>query len=156
LRGFWTCLFGKYDDDAVNAFIEEEGVYFSNSMLCFGGSNDANDHPRRHVEGCRSFIRRQIEIVKPDVLVSFGDIGAWNVATILPKHNDDEVLQRLAESEHPLREMKQMVASGDVDGGIDVRLSDHPMKFWPLYQPARSQLNRFEGDYEVLRRLVGV
>jgi hypothetical protein len=26
--------------------------------------------------------------------------------------------------------------------------------FWPLYQPARSHINRYEGDYQVLRRLL--
>lgn len=28
--------------------------------------------------------------------------------------------------------------------------------FWPLYQPARRHLHGFEGDYEVLRRLLDV
>jgi uracil-DNA glycosylase len=125
-------------------------------MLCFGGSTNPNDHSREYVECCRPFIRRQIEIVKPDVLVSFGDIGAWNVATILREPDEDnEVLRRLAGSRHPLREMTAMVDAGEVGAGIDVRLGKHRMKFWPLYQPARRHLHGFEGDYAVLRRLMG-
>ena len=36
------------------------------------------------------------------------------------------------------------------------RLGKHRITFWPLYQPARRHLHGFEGDYEVLRELVGV
>jgi hypothetical protein len=153
-RMFWSGLFGHYDDDAVNAFIGQHGAYFTNSMLCFGGSEDPNDHPRRYVECCRPFIERQMEIGRPEVLVSFGDIGAWNVATILLGHDqDNEVLQTLAASRHPLRDMGNMV--GRVRDGIDVGVRGHRMKFWPLYQPARRHLHGFDGDYEVLRGLMG-
>ncbi|HOI37260.1 MAG TPA: uracil-DNA glycosylase family protein [Bacillota bacterium] len=155
-RMFWSGLFGQYDDDAVSAFIAQHGVYFTNSMLCFGGSTDPNDHSREHVECCRRFIERQIEIVRPEVLVSFGDIGAWNVATILLGHDEgNRVLRRLASSRHPLREVADMVSSGKMIDGIDVRLRGHRMKFWPLYQPARRHLHGFEGDYAVLRTLLG-
>lgn len=133
-RMFWTGLFGQYDEDAVNDFIETQGVYFTNSMLCFGGSTDPNDHPRRYVECCRPFIERQIEIVRPEVLVSSGDIGAWNVATILLEQNDTPQVRRLASSRHPLREVADMVSSGKMSDGIDVRLRGHRMKFWPLYR----------------------
>jgi hypothetical protein len=75
-RMFWSGLFGQYDDDAVNAFIGQHGVHFTNSMVCFGGCTDPNEHSREYVECCRPFIERQTEIVRPKVLVSFGDIGA--------------------------------------------------------------------------------
>lgn len=154
-RMFWSGLFGFYDDAIVNAFIEQHGVYFTNSMLCFGGSDDPNEHSRQYVERCRPFIEKQIEMVKPDVLVSFGDIGAWNVAAILLGHDgDNEVLQTLAASRHPLREMAELART--VGDGIDVLMRRRRMKFWPLYQPARRHLHGFDGDYEVLRELVGV
>jgi Uracil DNA glycosylase superfamily len=153
-RRFWSGLLGPYDDEVVNAFIDKQGVYFTNSMLCFGGSDKPSDHSRKYVTCCRPFIERQIEIVKPEVLVSFGDIGAWNVANILLEHTDNEVLQTLASSRHPLREMTKM--AGDVADGIDVRIGKHRMKFWPLYQPARRHLHGYEGDYEVLRAMLGV
>jgi len=153
-RSFWSGLFGQYDDDAVNAFIGKRGVYFTNSMLCFGGSEDPNDHPRRYAECCRPFIERQMEIVRPEVLVSFGDIGAWNVATILLGHDqDNRLLQTLAASRHPLRDMARI--AGEVPDGIDVACRGRRMKFWPLYQPARRHLHGFDGDYEVLRELLG-
>jgi hypothetical protein len=85
---------------------------------------------------------------------TFGDIGAWNVATILREHNGGDLLRRLAKSRHPLREMTAMVDAGEVGAGIDVRLGKHRMKFWPLYQPARRHLHGFDGDYEVLRELL--
>ena len=145
-RMFWSGLFGQYDDDAVNAFIAKHGVYFTNSMLCFGGSEDPNDHPRRYAECCRPFIE----------LVSFGDIGAWNAATILLGHDqDNQVLQTLAASRSPLREMGNMVRTGMVREGIDVRLGEHRTKFWPMYQPARRHLHGFDGDYAALRSLLG-
>jgi uracil-DNA glycosylase len=151
---FWSGLFGQYDDDAVNAFIAKHGVYFTNSMLCFGGSTDPNDHPRRYAECCRPFIERQIDIAKPEVLVSFGDIGAWNVATILLGHDqDNRVLQTLAASRYPLRDMARI--AGEVPDGIDVAFRGHRMKFWPLYQPARRHLHGYDGDYAVLRSLLG-
>ena len=96
-RLFWSGIFGQYDDATVNAFIGEHGVYFTNSMLCFGGSTDPNEHSRDCVKRCRRFIERQIDIVRPEVLVSFGDIGAWNVANLLLEHNaGSQVLQTLA------------------------------------------------------------
>ena len=156
-RMFWSGIFGQYDDDAVNAFIERHGVYFTNSMLCFGGNDDPNKHSHEYVECCRPFIKRQIEIVKPDVLVSFGDIGAWNVASILLRYNTgSQVLQTLAESRHPLSDMAKMVAKGDVQHGINVVFRGRRMQFWPLYQPARRHLHGFDGDYAVLRKLLGV
>ena len=88
--------------------------------------------------------------------MSFGDIGAWNVASILLKHSGSDELRRLAGSRHPLREMVEMVSSGVVRDGIDVRLRKHRIKFWPLHQPARRHLHGFDGDYEVLRALVGL
>jgi uracil-DNA glycosylase len=155
-RMFWSGLFGHYDDDAVNAFIGQHGAYFTNSMLCFGGSTDPNDHPRRYVECCRPFIERQIDIAKPEVLVSFGDIGAWNVATILLGHNQgNQVLQTLAASRHPLRGMGNMVGTGMVQDGIDVVVRGRRMKFWPMYQPARRHLHGFDGDYAALQSLSG-
>jgi hypothetical protein len=153
-RMFWSGLFGQYDDDAVNAFIAKHGVLFTNSMLCFGGSEDPNEHSREYVECCRPFIERQIDIAKPEVLVSFGDIGAWNVATILLGHNQgNQVLQTLAVSRHPLRNMGNMVRT--VQDGIDVVMLGHRMKFWPMYQPARRHLHGFDGDYAALRSLLG-
>jgi hypothetical protein len=36
-----------------------------------------------------------------------------------------------------------------------VVMRDRRMKFWPLCQPARRHLHGFEGDYAVLRSLLG-
>lgn len=66
------------------------------------------------------------------------------------------MLQSLAASRRPLRDMWNMVATGMVGEGLDVRLGEHRMKFWPMYQPARRHLHGFEGDYEVLRELLDV
>ena len=52
--------------------------------------------------------------------------------------------------------MANMVAEGDVQHAIDVGLRGRRVKFWPLYQPARRHLHGFEGDYPVLRQLLGV
>jgi hypothetical protein len=78
------------------------------------------------------------------------------VATILLGHNQgNHVLQTLAASRHPLRGMGNMVGTVMVWEGIDVRLGEHRMTFWPLNQPARRHLHGFDGDYEVLCELLG-
>lgn len=155
-RGFWSGLFGEYDDRAVDTFIGANGVYFTNSMLCFGGGTNPNKHSTRYVTCCRPFIERQIEIVKPEVLVSFGNIGAWNVATILRKHGDTPVLARLLASRYPLRDLSDMAQKGTLKAGIDVAANGHRMEFWPLYQPAWRPRHGFSGDYDVLRSRLGL
>jgi len=157
-RMFWSGIFGQYDDDGVNGFIRQHGVYFTNSMLCFGGSTDPNEHSRDYVKCCRRYIERQIDIVRPEVLVSFGDIGAWNVANILLGHDPtNEVVKALAAPPgHPLRKMAGIVSAGKVPDGIDSVFKGRAVKFWPLYQPARRHLHGFDGDYPVLRKLLGM
>jgi len=44
--------------------------------------------------------------------------------------------------------------SKDYREGITVSYNSHPIVFWSLYQSARSHINRYEGDYQVLRRLL--
>jgi hypothetical protein len=155
-RGFWSGLLGKYDDELVDRFIAERGVYFTNSMLCFGGGINPNDHPAEFVTCCRPFIERQIEIVKPEVLVSFGDPGAWNVATILHKHDPTPLLARLSGSRRPLSIVADMARRGTLGLGIDATVNGRRLRFWPLYQPARRHFHGFPGDYDVLRRMLGL
>ena len=44
----------------------------------------------------------------------------------------------------------------DYSEGIHLKYNSLPIVFWPLYQPARSHLNKYEGDYEVLKGLLDV
>ena len=51
--------------------------------------------------------------------------------------------------------MKSLLSSyPEIKNGIKTKYNSYPITFWPLYQPARNQ--RFDDDYQVLRRLVGL
>jgi uracil-DNA glycosylase len=153
---FWKNLLGKpYDDSTVNKFLREKGVFITNSMLCFGGSKNAESHFFGYLECCRHHIRQMTKIVKPEILVSFGDFGCRNVASLLHKENKrNKALTRLAEAKAPLEEMKAMISQGKHREGIKAKYNSHDIKFLPLYQPARSHINKYDGDYHSLKRMV--
>ena len=155
-RRFWTNLLGgSYDIDKVNEFIAEKGVYITNSLLCFGGSESSREHSYDYIECCRDNIADQIRIVCPQIIVSFGNLGCRNVASILLKQNpDNEFLEILGKSFYPLREMKSLVSETRLKDGIEVKYNSYPIVFWPVYQPSRSHLHHYNGDYEILRNLL--
>ena len=156
-KNFWTKLLGiPYDDKAVNAFLTREGVYMINSMLCFGGSASPTTHSFEYIACCRQHIIDQLTIVRPDILVSFGNAGCRNAASILLEHNPkNRLVQRLAESSSPIKLMSSLLAEQDLHQGIRVAYHSRPLIFWPLYQPARIHLHRYTHDYDILQQLVG-
>lgn len=157
-RRFWTKLFGKpYEDEMVDNFIVEKGVYITNSMLCFGGDTSPQRHFYGYLGCCRENIAEQISIVQPEILVSFGNYGCRNVASILLDQNrENEFLQMLSKSNSPLKIFEKLVLDKSCRNGVKVKYDDLPITFWPLYQPSRSHIHRFAEDYEILRKLVGV
>ena len=157
-RRFFGNLLGKpYNDESVNAFLREYGVFITNSMLCFGGSENPSDHFYGYLQCCRNHIAEMIKIVKPEVIISFGNYGCNNVASILVEGgNDDPVLHKLSKSRTPLKEMKSVVRSSKYAQGIKARYEFKDMLFWPLYQPARSHLYRYDSDYDNLHKLLGL
>jgi Uracil DNA glycosylase superfamily len=155
-KSFWSKLLNvKYDDDRVNEFIAEEGVYFTNSMLCFGGSQSATHHYFKYLECCREYIEKQIEIVRPEIIVSFGNFGCRNVASILLSQNtDNDILKTLSIlSQSFKKSVNSLLSHPEMKNGIKAKYNSETVTFWPLYQPARNQ--RFDDDYKILRRLVG-
>ncbi|MBW2046874.1 MAG: hypothetical protein JRI96_18730 [Deltaproteobacteria bacterium] len=92
-KTFWQNLLGSpYDDESVNHFLGENGVFITNSMLCFGGNEDPQSHFYGYLECCRNHIARMIEIVKPEIIVSFGNLGCRNVASILLEGDQEDKL----------------------------------------------------------------
>ncbi|MBW1669759.1 MAG: hypothetical protein JRJ66_17305 [Deltaproteobacteria bacterium] len=90
-KTFWQNLLGSpYDDESVNHFLGENGVFITNSMLCFGGNEDPQSHFYGYLECCRNHIARMIEIVKPEIIVSFGNLGCRNVASILLEGDQED------------------------------------------------------------------
>lgn len=154
-KKFWTKLLGKpYNDNKVNAFIKKQGVFITNSMLCFGGSKNPQSHYYGYLVLCRDFIKEMIKIVKPEILVSFGEFGCRNVASILKEENKgNDILDTLAKSSSPLKEMTSTARKIGFRNGIRVKYNSKDIVFWPVYQPAWSQINNYEGDYEILRKL---
>lgn len=158
-RNFWKNLLGSpYDEDRVNNFLEENAVFMTNSMLCFGGSSNPSTHFYGYLTCCRNHIRDLLKIVQPEIVVSFGKFGCENVASILHEQNiDSPILEKLSNQKTPFhKKIKAIKTVSDYNEGISLSYNSLPIIFWPLYQPARSHLNTYKGDYEVLRRLIGV
>ncbi len=157
-RRFWTNLLGSpYDDQRVDDFLASTGTYMTNSMLCFGGAASPGHHNYRYLECCRPHIESQIRIARPDIIVSFGNLGCRNVASMLLEENpDNNLVRRLAQSLSPLGIMRTAASRARVASGIAAQFASRPVVFWPMYQPARSHMYRFPGDYAVLRKLLGV
>ena len=155
-RKFFEKILGEpYSDERVNEFLRDYGVFMTNSMLCFGGSDNPSDHFYGYLKCCRNHITEMIKIVKPKIIVSFGNYGCKNVASILVKsEKENPFLDKLSESRAPLKEMNSIVSNPECAEGIKVRFEFKDMVFWPLYQPARSHLYRYNSDYDNLRKLL--
>jgi hypothetical protein len=155
-RTFWQNILEKsYDDEIVNEFISTHGVYMTNSMLCFGGSDNPSTHNYKFIDNCREYIEEQIRIVKPRILLSFGNQGCRNAATVLLKENpENKILSALSNSNAPISKLKILINNDpQLRYGVPVRYNNRPLKFWSIYQPARS-INRYSGDYDVVRTLL--
>ena len=155
-RFFWKNVLNEsYDDKKVNNFISLYGVYMTNSMLCFGGSDNPGRHDYSFIENCRVYIEDQIRIVKPKILLSFGNIGCRNASAILLKENPkNKILKELSISNSPISILRKIVNDkANFNYGIPVEYNNSSLYFWSVYQPARAK-NRFFGDYEVVRRLL--
>jgi hypothetical protein len=155
-RRFWERLLDEaYADASVNRFIREKGVFITNSMLCFGGSENPQSHFYGYLKCCREYIGEMIRIVKPDVIVSFGQLGCRNVVSLLLEENkESDLLLKLAHRNDPLRKMSSMVKDPRGRKGIEVRYDSRKMLFWPLHQPARAHIYNYAGDYSTLRKLM--
>lgn len=91
-------------------------------------------------------------------MVSFGKFGCENVASILhEQNNNNSILGILSNPRIPFyKKIKAIMSGYDYSEGIHLKYNSLPIVFWPLYQPARSHLNKYEGDYEVLKGLLDV
>ncbi|MBW1702409.1 MAG: hypothetical protein JRJ11_12135 [Deltaproteobacteria bacterium] len=155
-RRFWqNVLNQEYDDSTVDKFIRKNGVFMTNSMLCFGGSGDPQSHFYGYLKCCRDHVREMIRIVRPEILVSFGDLGCRNVASILLGENENSsILSHLATKQSPMSEMESVAKNRKYRRVINARFNSREMKFWPLYQPAWSHIHKYRGDYTKLRHLL--
>jgi len=152
-KSFWRNLLGKpYDDERVNKFIEKNGVYMTNSMLCVARGRAGKETYFEYLKCCRDYIVEQIKIVQPRVIVSYGRYGCWNVAQILLNENKrNSALQMLSDQKN-FRKVKAKVS-----GPIKVKYNSLPITFWLMYQPAFGHIfPDNKRDYRVLKRLVGI
>jgi hypothetical protein len=154
---FWSNLLqAPYDDISVSDFLCNRGVYFTNSVLCFGGGNNPRSHSYRCAEHCRPHIERQISIVRPQALASFGALASRNLSTLLLKYNPDcAVLRSLAVSKHPLHMLQDIGESGRRELRC-LCWESYPIAYFPLYQPAWSQIAPHRKDYSELRAFLGI
>jgi uracil DNA glycosylase superfamily protein len=156
-RRFWSNLLStSYDYTQVSEFIADHGVYFTNSVLCFGGARDPRSHSYQYVDCCRPHVEQQIDIVRPRCLVSFGDFGCRNVATILAQENPHSAqLNKLARSAHPLRDFRSF-SRAERRELLQLRFRSRQIGFVPLYQPGWSHTAAYRSDYGVLREYLGI
>ena len=125
-------------------------------MLCFGGSKDPTAHSWEYIACCRHHIESQIGIVKPKCLVSFGNLGCWNVANILKEHNPDcRALDVLSRTRNPLRKWRELTPLDRKDLGR-LRMGSRELAFFPHYQPARAHALKHKIDYGPLREHLGL
>ena len=158
-QNFWKNLLKQkdYEEDSVNGFLKRNGVFITNSMLCFGGSDDSQSHFYGYLECCRSYIVKLLKIVKPKIIVSFGQYGCRNVASImLQGGNENSVLQKLSRSNCTLKIMNSIPDRKVYKEGIKVKYDSRTMTFWPVYQPAYANMHNYKGEYSTLRRLLGL
>ena len=157
-RRFWERLLDQpHDDYSVNRFIRNKGVFITNSMLCFGGSDSPQSHFYGYLKCCRDYIAEMIKIVKPNVIISFGQLGCKNVASLLSKENaGNDFILELAHRKDPLKKMGSIAKRPTYQRKIKVSYDSREMLFWPLYQPARAHIYNYDGDYSILRKLVGL
>ena len=155
-KNFWKNFFDDdrpYDDARVNKFIRQHGVYMTNSMLCFGGGTKPNKHYPQSIEICRKYIKEQIRIVRPRILLSFGTAGCNNAAEILSKYNRNNTVLTELQKNSPLTRLGSLLKSNpSLQQGIPVNYDSFSFTFWALNQPARNK--RYDGDYRVLSNLV--
>ena len=103
-KRFWANLLdGPYNDMEVNGFLEKNGVFMINSMLCFGNSIDPQNHFHGYLNCCRGHISELLKIVRPEIVVSFGKLGCENVASILHEQNLDSSVLRLVSKQFNFR-----------------------------------------------------
>ena len=156
-RQFWRNLLGPCDvETEFVEFLRHRGAYFTNSMLCFGGGNDPRSHSWDFIEACRPHTEDQIRVVRPRCLVSFGDLGCRNVATILARENPDtSLLAVLSDSSEPLRLLRNR-PNGEPRGLLRLRFGREDLAFVPLYQPGWSHTAEYRRDYGLLRAVLGL
>ncbi|MBU4427365.1 MAG: uracil-DNA glycosylase family protein [Desulfobacterales bacterium] len=158
-QNFWKNLLKQkdYEEHAVNDFLKRNGVFITNSMLCFGGSHASQSHFYGYLECCRSHIAKLVKIVKPKIIVSFGQYGCRNVASMmLQGGNENSALQELSKSNCTLKIMNSIAARKAYREGIKVKYDSRTMTFWPVYQPAYANMHKYKGEYSTLRRLLGL
>lgn len=113
-------------------------------------------HSHEYMACCQPFIERQLEIVKPKCLVSFGNLGCWNVASILKAHNPDcRALVLLSRTISPLKRWKTL-SSRDRQELHHLKLGSRELAFFPHYQPAWAAALKNKIDYGPLRKCLQV
>jgi len=142
----------------TNNEIEKIITFITNSMLCFGGNDNPQKHHYPYLQNCREHIHKLIEIVKPEVIVSFGQLGCRNVSEILqPFCKDDktrELFNLLKSSKRFSDKAGCLVGKKMFRSGIKTLFKKRKIYYWPLYQPARSHMFSYKNDYAVLRKLL--
>jgi hypothetical protein len=106
-------------------------------------------------ENCRGHLQRHIEALAPRILVTLGKQPYRSVVALLRGESevDNDALDQLRAGRRLGEAMTPLCASRP-RRGIAGQVGDHSLTFLPLYHPAYSQVNWYEGDYETLNELL--
>lgn len=143
----------------VPTFFRSRKVYLGNTLLCYRAGWDrtgTKNLSRRSFDNCRPHLARHIDALAPKVIVTFGCEAARSVAHLLEGDTaiDQDALASMRRDPMLSKIMSKRYAHGDARG-IAARRDQMSMRFVPLYHPSMSNSNKYAGDYEALRNLLG-
>ncbi len=109
---------GKFLDELLElAGLKREDIYITNVIKCYLPDNNPT---KEEIEACSSYLDRQIEIIKPDIIITLGNISTTYI------------FQKYGLEPHSM---------GDVHGSV-FRISNLlQTKIIPMYHPASALYN---------------
>ena len=155
-RSFWTNLLNPpYVLSRITEFIGKHGVYFTWSQCCSSGADNNRSRFNAYIETCRPFIEKQLSLLKPRCIITFGDTAAKNCAVILSgKNPDSEQIVSIANARSPLNAYRSMNSKGK-KALLQLRLGKGKTGFIPFYQPGTTASDA-KNDYSFMRSFLGI
>lgn len=153
--------------DQVEDFVREQRAYFGNALLCYRTGWDTNGPINlsfRSFENCRDHMARHIDALRPEVLVTFGERSCAAVSGVLQGVSPEartalSALRAVVTARVSLASvMREFYSGHSAPAGLDatLTLNGRGLTYIPLYHPSWSHKNKYDGDYDSLRRALRI
>lgn len=157
LRLFFSHL--GLNEERARTFIVEQRVYLGNVLLCYRTGYDRTGTKNlspRSFDNCTAHLRRHIDALAPEILVTFGSNGARAAASVLvgASAEDEDALAKLRADVKLSQAMESLYANRS-GSGVACVLGDRRLTYVPLYHPSYGHVNKYRDDYAALKRLLG-